>query len=276
LDYIWILVTMQLNTASDMKSDFLWKGRVPVLLLGLFLSGCSTDFEVPEDFRPLSFEAEEVLGTLPAGLKHAPDSYAQSCYSYIESAVDMSVFIDNMEIPEDAWRPSVRSAPGVYTWQWNWLYKGGAFTLYWRSEDRGGKRCWSMDIRYGTGPCCDYLDAWETLGGSEGELRWNYGWEDIFTGAFPEDHESEYWRYNWKQESDGSWIIGHTWDSDDPAYDIHLSYDVVIDPDGSGVVDYFLRDELFHHMEWDHRGNGSWLYYEDGEVFLDGTWTAGV
>jgi hypothetical protein len=258
-----------------MKNSVLMKGLTGLSLMAFLAVGCNKEENPPLPSQQLSFDAEEVLAKVPAGLKNSQDEYAQDCYDFIESAVDMSGFISNMEVPDGATKTSKKSAMGGDTWKWTWNYGGESFTFYWTYDEDNSKRYWTMEIQFGSGPRYDYIEAWETKDGRQGEVKYNWGWAALYSGEPVEDYEFLYWRYTWTLDSSGKYHIQFRWDSDDPEYDYFAYYDVVINGDGSGTIDYYYIDQLFYHMEWDIAGNGSWVYYIDGEEFMSGTWTAG-
>jgi hypothetical protein len=259
-----------------MKNSILMKGLAGLLLMALFAAGCNKEEEnPPPPSQALSFNADEVLAMVPAGLRNSQDEYAQDCYDFIESAVDMSGFISNMEVPDGAIKTSKKSAMGGDTWKWTWSYAGESFTFYWTYDEDNSKRYWTMDIQFGSGPRYDYIDAWETKDGKQGEVVFNYGWAAIYSGEPVEDYDFVYWRYTWTLDSSGAYHINFYWDSNDPEYEMLAHYDLLLRADGSGTIDYYFYDELFYHMEWNTVGDGSWAYYIDGEVYMSGTWAAG-
>lgn len=83
----------------------------------------------------------------------------------IESAVDMSDFIGQMELSADAQKTSED------TWSWTWNYLGQVWTYY------------------------------------------------------------------------------RTYDANDQDYEYYMHYDIHLNDDGSGTIDYYFYDELFYHME---------------------------
>jgi hypothetical protein len=255
-----------------MKHDFFTKAMAVLFLLSMVATSCNKEDDPPnpEELQDISFDAEVVLALVPDGLKNSDDQYAQDCYSFIESAVDMTSFIDNMEVPETATRSKAKSSGE--TWQWSWNYGGESFTFYWSYEERNSKRYWTMDIQFGSGPRYNYIDAWENMDGTQGELTYNFGWAAIYGGEEPEEAEFIYWRYTWEKNSAGGYNLSFIWDGDSE-YEVYTRYDCVINANGSGTIDYYLMDELFYHMDWDVLGNGNWVYYIDGEEYMSGLWT---
>ncbi|PID91990.1 MAG: hypothetical protein CSA96_05540 [Bacteroidetes bacterium] len=252
-----------------MKRNIFFQG-IGFMLLLVLVGACKKEEDEPE-FKPMSFDSEEVLAKLPSGLKSASDSYAEDCVEFIETAVDMSSFIDNMLPPEDA-KLSVKNGSSQ-TWTWTWSYLGQSFSFIWTYEEDKSRRYWSMDIQFNDGPAKDYLNAWESLDGSEGEVVYNFNWVLIGDDDLT-DYEDLYWKYSWKQEKDGTYRYTWQYDSSDPDYTYYLQHNFVINPDGSGSIDYYSLDELSYHMEWEADGSGTWSYHLGG-IHLSGSWTAG-
>ena len=257
-----------------MKSKFYLKGLLGLVLLAVIVGGCKKDEEVLPEFAEMAFDSEEVLSKLPAGLTSSTDEYAQQCVGFIESAVDMSGFLGNMVPPDYAQKSAKKSTMGGDTWTWTWSYGGESFTFYWTYDEDNTKNYWTMEIQFGAGPIYDYIDAWELKDGSQGEVMYNFTWAYIYGGEPADDYEALYWKYTWRTDGTGAYYFNWYIDSDDPAYEYALHYEVTINPDGSGFIDYYLADALFYYMEWDALGNGSWVYYF-GDSEYSGTWSAG-
>ena len=261
-----------------MKYRTLIKGLTVLFALAIIVAGCSKDEEpTPEELQNLSFNSEQVLARVPDGLKNSDDPQAEDCYSFIESAVDMSDFIDEMEVPDDAFKVSKKSSlAGADTWRWTWYeYGGQTITLYWTYDEDNSKRYWTMEIQYGSGPRYDFIEAWETKDGTQGEVIYNFGWAAIYSGEPIEDYEYYYWRYTWTLDNSGAYHLKFGIDSYNQEYEFDVYYDVLINADGSGSIDYYIYDELFYAYTWDALGNGTWEYYLGGELYMSGTWEAG-
>lgn len=256
-----------------MKKYGFLKGLAGLVLMTMFIVGCSKEEDPPEQFQSLAFDSEAVMDMVPDGLKNCDDDHAQECYSFIESAVDMSQFIDNMEVPDDAQRSLSKAASGAETWQWSWNYGGESFTFYWSYEETGGKRYWTMEIQYNNGPRYNYIDAWENMDGSGGEITYNYGWAGVLSSEPMEEEFLVYWTYSWSLDASGAYHLSFNWNSNEIEYDNYIVYEAVINANGSGNIDYYLMDELYYHMDWDVMGNGSWVYYINGEEYMSDIWT---
>ncbi len=253
-----------------MKTRLYTKGLAGLLLMLFLVNGCKKEDEPPQ-FEQISFDTQEVLDLLPAGLENSNDQYAQECVGMIETALDMSDFIDNMEVPPEAVKTAKKGTTG--TWSWTWDYIGGEiWTFYWTYDEDNSKMYWTMEIQFGDGPRFDYIEAWEAKDGSAGEVIYNFNWAGIYDGDT--GYVGLFLRITWEMDSSGNYYYSWYWESDTEEYTYLWRYDIVVNADGSGSVDYYLADELYYHMEWDVLGNGSWAYYFGG-LETTGFWVAG-
>lgn len=253
----------------QMKMKIYRIGLTGFLILMLTSTGCKKEEETPQ-FATLSFESEQVLEKLPSGLKNSSDPYAQECVDMIESAVDMSDFIGQMEVPPEAQKTSKKAS--VDTWYWTWNYMGEIWTFYWTYEEDNSKKYWSMEIQYGSGNRYKYIDAWEMKDGSAGEVSYNFNWTTAYYGDL--GYSDLFWTYNWEINSAGDYDFSWYYESPETDCSYYMHYDIHLNDDGSGSIEYYFFDELFYQMEWDSAGNGSWIYTYGGEN-ASGSWVAG-
>lgn len=232
-------------------------------------SSCTKENPDVQEFKGLSLDTELVLNNVPEGLKSSSDSYAQQCFSGIQSALDMSSFISDMTPPEDA-QKSNKKGSGE-TWQWTTSDGMQSLTFYWKYEEDVSKNYWTMDIQIDGGEKYSYVYAWESKDGKQGQVQYNFNWVAVYDNVT--DYEDLFWTYNWVLDNDGNYTFAMSYDSDGEEYNFFLKYDIVVNADGSGTIDYYTLDEYFYHMEWDAMGNGSWKYYPDGENSMSGMWT---
>jgi len=256
-----------------MKTKKYLNGLTGLLVLSIVAVGCKKEV-VPAEFESISFDAAEVLEKLPVGLTSSNDASAKECVGFIESALDMTLFIDNMKVPEDAQKSAKKSTSGADEWHWSWHFGGESFTFYWTYDEDASRKNWSMDIQFGAGPRYDYVDAWESKDGGEGEVMYNFTWAYIYSGESMEDYEALFWKYTWELDNSGAYKFNWFYESEDLEYNYYLHYDITINPDGSGTIDYYSMDALFYQSEWDVLGKGSWTYYL-GDFEQSGIWTVG-
>jgi len=255
-----------------MKKNYLLRGWAVIFLFAILVAGCNKDEnEGPADLAEFSFDDQAVLDRLPDGLLSSSDPKAQECVDMIEEALDMSAFMENLEVPDNAQR-SAKKASGE-TWSWTFSYMGGTWTFYWTYDEDNTKRYWTMEIQFGEGPRFDYITAWEMKDGTGGEVVYSFNWVQIYEEDY-EDYVDLHWTYTWNLDSMGNYYFSWSYDADGIEYDYYMNYEIVIYADGSGELDYYFMDELYYHMEWDAAGNGSWHYYLGGYE-ESGSWTAG-
>ena len=244
---------------------------LPLFLAALVLSvSCSKEDE-PEirDFETLGFDTEVVLDKLPEGLVNSNDEYAQMAVDYVESALDWGVFSDQLTPPDDAMKTGKKSSE-TYTWSWN--YGGGyVLTMWWEYRDDASKNYWDIDIQYADYPRSSYLQAWETKDGRSGEVKYNWQWACVIDES-TSGCEDYYWMYSWNLDNDDNYTFDFLVEAEEDGVNSTMNYQVLVNNDGSGSVDYYFYDELFYSLDWDAAGNGSWVYYF-GDESMSGTWT---
>jgi hypothetical protein len=241
-----------------------------LLIFGLLIAfpGCNKDEFVPQSVT-LIYDFREVLELLPGGLTTSGDNYAQECYAMIREALDMSAFIENIEVPENAEKTSKKGTEG--TWRWSWNYGDDTWDLYWTYEEENERKFWTMDIQSGAGPRFDYLEAWETTDGGQGELVYNFDWETLYDDGT--DNAELYWKYTWDRDASGNYNCSWYYHTEESAQNYFRQYDLTVNGDGSGTINYYFAGEPYYQMEWDMDGSGSWIYYFDG-MSMTGSWMA--
>jgi hypothetical protein len=186
----------------------------------------------------------------------------------------MSAFMQYMEPPEGAQKVNLKATDGTITYTWSYTYEGQTITYYWTYADDATKNYYTMQIQLDDGPLYNYVEAWEMKDGSKGKLLYNFNWIYAYYDDYYEDYYDDlFYTYEWEVTSSGVYNFTFYYGSESGEYTYALRYDVVVNADGSGTIDYYYEDELFWHMEWDAMGNGSWAYYDtDGTVYSSGTW----
>jgi hypothetical protein len=254
----------------EMRTQLFNRVLAGLILLTVMFSGCKKEDEVPE-FQELGLDTQAVLDKLPAGLLNSSDENAQECVTAIEDALDMSSFIDDMVPPDDAVKSGKKGSGDT----WTWTVSDGMMTVsyYWTYDEDNTKHYWTMEIQINGGERHTYVDAWEMKDGTAGEVVFNFGWTSAYKATSPEEGEDLFWTWTWTLDNDGTYNFTMLWDSSDPEYDYYLRYEVVVNDDGSGTIDYYLMEELLIHYEWDELGNGSWILYLGEGNTMTGTWT---
>jgi|GEM_PF-1804883 len=249
-----------------------------VFVLTVVLTSCKKDDDGTtsfqgDEFGSLSFNEDEIISKVPDGLKNSTDPNAASCLSVIESAIDMSTFVDNMTPPESATVVSTKSTEVNTTYTWSWAYQGQSFTFFWTYREDAAKYYWDMQIQLGTNPAMDYISAWEMKDGSQGGIEYNFNWVCLMNESYTSECMDYYWTYSWSEASDGTWTLGWVAESGQGTEGSAISYEVIINPDGSGSAEYYIGGALYYDYLWDALGNGSWAWYVGGSEYASGTWT---
>ncbi|MBN1119357.1 MAG: hypothetical protein JXA77_19255 [Bacteroidales bacterium] len=256
-----------------MKKEKLF-ALLSVIAIVFFSISCSDkdkDIDTDDEVTKLEFNTEEVINSLPDGLKSSDNEYAQQVVSYVESATDWSSFADNLEPPEDAEIISLKSANTNKTYKWSWSYGGYSYAFYWEYSDDASKRYWDLDIQYNNGPRYNYIEAWESKSGTKGEIKYNFQWV-CASEESTSDCEDLYWVYTWEVDALNAYNFKYVWESTESEYEYYLSYDVKVNENGSGFVKYYINGGLLYYLIWDSIGNGSWTYYF-GDLEQTGSWT---
>lgn len=234
-----------------------------------FLPACDKE-EVKPEFRQMTFESEEVLKKLPAGLVNSNDEHAEECMSMINDALDMSDFMGDLTVPDGAVKVSKKSSGDTWTWSVN--VQGYEYSFFWTYSEDGSKHYWTMEIQVDGGAKHSYIQAWEYKDGSGGQVKYNFNWTAAVYGSM--EYEDIFWTYDWSIDDSGNYHFSMTWDSGEGENDFYLEYLVVVNDDGSGSIEYWLMDNLVYEMVWDAAGNGTWTYYSGGEELMSGSWNA--
>lgn len=240
------------------------------------LTSCSKDDDPPKApaFEETSFDHEAILAKVPEGLKNSDDTYAQSCYGYIQQALSWNAFSSVLTPPEGAEQVSSKSTDdGRVTYRWSAVYGDWTYTYYWTYEKTSTQHVWTIEFQFNDGPAYPYLTLTELLDGTGGTAEYNFNWLCYFADEDSESCEDLRYFYTWEAESDGTYRLNWSWESGTSDVTYFLSYEIVLNADGSGNLEYYSEDELLYSMEWDAVGNGSWVFYLDGETYMSGSWS---
>ena len=247
------------------------RGWLITFIFAVLFAGCNKEDDLPPDFKELSFNDQEVMDRLPDGLLASNDPKAQECVVMIQEALDMSAFQDNLEVPDNAQRLSKKASGD--TWSWTFSYAGETWTFYWTYSEDSSKEYWIMEIQHGEGDRYDYISAWEMKDGSAGEVVYSFNWVQLYDEEYI-DYVDLHMIFRWNVDASENYHFNWTYEGNSTEYEYIMQYNILINADGSGELDFYYYDQLFYHMEWDAAGNGLWHYYF-GEAEDSGTWSAG-
>ncbi|UII19352.1 hypothetical protein [Fulvivirga ligni] len=235
------------------------------------LASCSKDDEVkPEndlEQAELSFSAENPPIEIPTALQNSDNEYAVQISGWL-SAINVNLAEQVKNIPEGAEVSTTpitakstggriaATAENVLVYTWSYGGQGQSITIAYQVSESDDK--YKFDIFYdfdGEG-YIHYVHAEEYKNRKEGFIDYLFGGDTYVL------------RYQWKQDADGTFYF-------DFLAEEFMGYrvSVVVNPDQSGTIEYFIEGELNVKATWNSTGtSGSWIYYEDGEVSETFTW----
>jgi hypothetical protein len=200
--------------------------------------------------------------TVPSGLENVQDPMAQQALQYILGANSFT----NWASYFDPDKKSVGAALDGPPWTETWTENGLTITMT-IDEDESGYY-WDI-VLDGTDGEYEYdeflfIESWQTTDGTTGEML-------IYD---PETQTGdELFSWAWDTASDGTYTLEMA------DYDAGEKIVIIINPDGSGSLDYYYWDDveeewvLSFGFSWDADGDGEWTEYnEDGSVADSGDW----
>jgi hypothetical protein len=231
-----------------------------IFVAATFIGGCSSsddDPAGPSGDTPPEFNGSGTTVTVPTGMANSGDPMANQAIGFINMANGMSAHGGWFTPPS-----GMRAAEG--SWEESWSYEGMTVTLI--VTETSTMYTWDVYI---DGTIDDivfdnhhFYHAWTTLDGSCVGLEF-YAYDE-FDGQL---------EWTWCTESDGtftmSFIFGDYVDS--------FTIDILVNPDGSGEVDYAFNGTTVLFVSWDALGNGEWWTYdESGNPTGNDTWDAAL
>ena len=240
----------------------------------LIVGACSKEDD--GDIEPQTENLEEVTLSLaaegeadaievPEAMSSSEDTYAQMAVGYITMVNQIGSYFTFFKPPAGAEKSNqpitasnARTAASqkeylVYTWS------SQGYTVAYQLSDEGDKYVWEIFWKQGEGDFQKYVYAEESKTKKQGMMKIY----DIFTGG-----GGELYLFSWDKQDNGALSITGSFPSE------NFYYTVSVNPDASGSVEYVVNDERVYMMTWTGEGDGTWAYYEDGEISLEGTWDA--
>jgi hypothetical protein len=238
-----------------------------LLILSVFLS-CSKDKTEKLVYRDLGFDPVSVLDKIPAGLKESNDPYARMVYDDILTMLDWGEFSNQLTLPGTALKLSTGAESEKYQWSLN---TGTLLLLIGLTFSRDGEYYqWQENIQYGLGTANEYFSARENKSGNSGSLDYNMHWfcglEQLTSPCEPNYHHFEWTVHDNQQLEYSSKMNVQT---EMPVVTIETR--LVMNPDGSGLVDAYTGSEPYYSAVWDKQGNGSYTQY-DGDTHVTSGW----
>jgi hypothetical protein len=242
-----------------------------LLVLTVSFNGCKKDDndggQTGDDPPTPGLLDDEDIISLPAGLLASDDETAEMVVDWVESATDMTSFVDNLTPPEGATKTK-STMMQEYTWTWN--YPPNVYTFIWTYDETATTYEWDLDIALNS-VRFNYIDAWEAKDGKSGEVLFNFNWVCIYDEQATECEDFVY-KYSWEYDNSGTLNWECAWESLDDEVEYIYRWLIISNADGSGSIEYYMADELWYQVLWDILGNGSWTYYL-GTSTMTGSWT---
>lgn len=240
-----------------------------VFVFALFVTGCNKDEddnpEKTQDPTSLCFDSVGVIKQLPPDLLASDNDVAKEVVGMVSTATDWSAFDSYFTPPDNA--VLLKNSSITYTWT---ISSGNeSITYWWTFEEDETTYYWTLELQINEGVRAPFIRSWEKIDGSAGEVRYNFNWLDY---ASEEDFEEIEYVYAYSVSASGDYSFTMTVESDMEEYDNVMRYEVLVNADGSGTINYYTGGVLFYHAEWDAAGNGSVTYYL-GTTEMTESWT---
>ncbi|MEN7549095.1 hypothetical protein AAG747_14325 [Rapidithrix thailandica] len=239
----------------------------------LLLTSCSKDDDDPqpaklEDVKfALKEDFEEI--TAPQNLQKSEDPNAQQVLGYIQQANSFKSYMNFFTIPEGAEKSNTpinaaggRVTSGEYL-VYKWSYDG--LTIAYQVSQQGNEYVFEAFINDGEGSSTlvKYIEARQSTDGKKGSMK-VFDFYDLDDNGKLDDVTAN---YIWEHRDNGSIYFKFDFGND------ALVYELEVNADASGKVQYYIEGELYYFVEWDAQGNGSWKYYSEGKVVESDSWT---
>lgn len=241
-----------------------------LLSAAVFAAACSDDDDNNKksslENAKLSFSANQDVIEAPAGLKNSDNEYALMAASFVEMANGLTNYVGFLEAPQGAKKSSSRitAANGrsketgdvlVYTWS-----DDQGNTVGYQISEEANKYVFEIFFKETGSDWLKYFHVEETKDGKEGLMK-------IYD--FQGDNKSKVvFQYTWTR-ANGFLTLTFTDNESDSSLVITVN-----ETTGAGSVETYQEGVKTYKIAWDAEGNGSWAYYEDGEVAEDGEWEA--
>jgi len=241
-----------------------------LLLAVVVASACSDDDDDKKsslESAKFSLASKGTVVTAPAALKESEDPYASMANGWIEMANGMTQFFGYFEFPEGAAKSSTRITAS------NARVKdtGDVLVYTWEDEQTG------TSIAYQVSEESDRY-VWEIFTKSTGA-----NWLKVLHAEEKKDKSAGLVKvYNVEGDNPSAVIFAYEWTVDGDIFTLKFSdgtdenvFLITVNvKTGAGGVVATENGVKTYEMTWDAQGNGSWTFYEDGEVSDSGTWEA--
>jgi hypothetical protein len=240
-----------------------------LLSAAVFAAACSDDDDKKSSLETakLSFSENQTVIEAPAGLQNSEDTYAQIANSYIQMANGLTSYMGYMQAPQGAVKSKTRitAANGrtketgdvlVYTWS---DAQQGISIAYQISEE-SDKYVFEIFLKETGTDWLKYFHAEEKKDASAGLMK--------IYNIYGDNTSDVIFQYSWER-ANGELTLTFTDSEDNDSVVITIN-----ETTGAGNVVSYEDGVKTYEMTWDAAGNGTWAYYEDGDVVESGSWDA--
>jgi hypothetical protein len=238
-----------------------------LLSAAIITSACSDDDDDKKsnlENAKLSFAGKNAAVKAPQGLQNSDDQHAQMANAWLGVANGMTEFVAFFELPESAKKSGthITAANGrtkatgdVLTY--TWIDEESGLTVGYQVSEAADEYHWEIFVNH-EGEWIRYIDARESKDGNAGALKVS----DIFDG----DPNDLLLHYEWSRSND---VLTLVFSSPVEQYQLAIS---IHETTGAGSVTSYENSVKNYEIIWDQNGDGSWIYFEDGEAKESGAW----
>jgi hypothetical protein len=238
-----------------------------LLSAAIIVSACNDDDDKKSSLETakLSLSAGTTVVDAPQAMKNSEDPYAQRATGWVELANGMTQYFSYLEFPEGAAKSKTRITASnarvkdtgdvlVYTWS----DEQSGYSIGYQISEESDKYVWEIFIKENGSDWLKYFHAEEKKDGSSGFMK--------VYNIYGDNPSSIGFMYEWSRSGD-ELTFTFSDGTDDSVFTITVN-----EKTGAGSVVTTEGGEKTYEMTWDAQGNGTWTYYEDGEVSESGTW----
>ncbi|RAW00540.1 hypothetical protein [Pseudochryseolinea flava] len=233
-------------------------------------SACSDD----DDDKKSSLESakfslanKSTVVTAPAGLQNSDDEHAMQANAWIQMANGMTQYFGFFEFPEGA----AKSGSRITASNARVKEAGDVLVYTWEDEQSG------MSVAYQVSETSDRF-VWEIFTKETGE-----NWLKVVHAEEKKDQSAGSFKvFDTEGEDPSKVVLAYEWSTSGDIFTVEFndgtdqnSWTVEVNTKtGAGSVVAVVDGAKMYEMTWDAAGNGTWAFYEDGEVSDSGTWEA--
>jgi hypothetical protein len=237
-----------------------------LLSAALIAAACNDDDDKSSlETAKLSLSTNTTVIEAPAAMQSSENSYAQMANSWVQVANGMTQYLSYLELPEGAAKSTNRITASnarvketgdvlVYTW----TDEQSGYSVAYQVSEESDRFVWEIFLKESGSDWIKFFHAEEKKDRSEGFMK--------IYDAYGDDPSVVIVMYEWSRSGD---LLTLTLSTDTDKIIITVN-----EKTGAGSVVSIENGVKTYEMTWDAQGNGSWTYYEGGQVSDSGTWEA--